>query len=214
MSWNICRRFWRVLPRTFAALSSLPLKDPKTGTFCFNLRCCFKSTMAAIHPMRKVRGLLPAQRCFVFRLPNTLLCHTVSIIAIAVLVCCFLCSQLFALPLANSLQLVNHHFTLLIFFVEAQPHTREANAPLHTRHTINLPLPPPPLLVGLSGEHVIFNTDPWKYEGSTYGRESTGVSAEHYEKRRRQLRKLGMVRKNHSPATTNNVNEISVRWDR
>jgi len=39
-------------------------------------------------------------------------------------------------------------------------------------------------------------------------------SAKHYEKRRRQLRKLGVVRKNHSPATTNNVNEISVRWDR
>ena len=37
--------------------------------------------------------------------------------------------------------------------------------------------------------------------------------AKHYKKRHRQLGRLGVVRENHSPATTNNVNEISVRWD-
>ena len=129
MSWDLCRRFWRVLPQNFAAFASRgPLLSalvkgalagstershsrttpgpsfgcshlfhktiPKLVPLCFNLRCCFKSTMAAIHPMRKVRSLLPAQRCFVWvgmflRLPNTLLRHTVSIVAIAVLVCCF-----------------------------------------------------------------------------------------------------------------------------
>jgi len=38
--------------------------------------------------------------------------------------------------------------------------------------------------------------------------------AEHYEKRRRQLDKVGVVKKNHSPSTKNNVNEISVRWNK
>jgi len=113
--------------------------------------------MAAIHPMRTRSLAYPALLRLGGHVPSLARYSTLSysiIIAIAVLVCCFLCSQLFALPLANSLQLVNHHFTLLTFFVEAQPHTREANAPLHTLHTINLPLPPPPLLVGLSGEQV------------------------------------------------------------
>jgi hypothetical protein len=39
-------------------------------------------------------------------------------------------------------------------------------------------------------------------------------SAEHYEKRRRQLHKIGVVKPNHSPATENNVNEISIRWNK
>jgi len=60
----------------------------------------------------------------------TLFYSIISIVAFALLVCCFLCSQLFALPFTDGLQLVNHHFTLPIFLVEAQPHTREANAPL------------------------------------------------------------------------------------
>ena len=81
--------------------------------------------MAAIRPKRKVRGVLPAQRCFIWvgmflRLHNTLLCHINR--SICCLVCCFLCSQLFALSFTNSLQLVNHHFTPLIF-VGAQPST-------------------------------------------------------------------------------------------
>ena len=39
-------------------------------------------------------------------------------------------------------------------------------------------------------------------------------SVEHYEKRRRQLDKIGVVRKNHSPSTKNNVNEILIGWDK
>ena len=38
--------------------------------------------------------------------------------------------------------------------------------------------------------------------------------ADHYEKRRMQLQKVGAVKKKHSDATENNINEISVRWFR
>jgi len=37
-------------------------------------------------------------------------------------------------------------------------------------------------------------------------------AADHYQKRRRQLDKIGVVRKNHSPSTKNNVNEVWIRW--
>ena len=37
-------------------------------------------------------------------------------------------------------------------------------------------------------------------------------SAEHYERRRNQLGKIGVVKKKHSPSTKNNINEISLRW--
>jgi len=74
--------------------------------------------MAAIHPMRTRSLAYPALLRLGGHVPSLARYSTLSysiIIAIAVLVCCFLCSQLFTLPLANSLQLVNHYFTLLIF---------------------------------------------------------------------------------------------------
>ena len=38
-------------------------------------------------------------------------------------------------------------------------------------------------------------------------------SATHSEKRRRQLDKIAVVKKNHSHYTKNNINEISSRWN-
>ena len=162
-------------PRTLSwLLSSLPQKDPKTGTPSASV------FIAALNPPwppftqseKFAVSCLPGATSFrwacFFACPT--LYSVILIVAFAILVYYFLCSQLFALPFTNSLQLMNHHFTLLIFLVRAQPHTREADATLNTRQT-----PLPPLLVDLSGELVIFDTDSWKYEGSTYGRESIGV---------------------------------------
>jgi hypothetical protein len=43
-------------------------------------------------------------------------------------------------------------------------------------------------------------------------RKKTAFPAEHYEKRRSQLDKVGVVKKTHSDSTENNINEISLRW--
>ena len=110
MSWDLCHHFWRLLSPFWAAFAPMgplfcalrlaritpvigrgqPIGIALTGPapkfyFLISLHCYFKSTMAAIHLKRKVRGILPAQRCFVAwacSFACTTLCSIISIVRI------------------------------------------------------------------------------------------------------------------------------------